>query len=215
MKRTREDGLPLRSDAGLRWLLLAAYLTAVNTGCSSPDNSPPMFAADEAVLKVGGKFDATALGQNHSAACDILDSALAEQKPVVVCFLASNCAASQGMMPRIAAFQQKRQEIVLQAFLVAEPSELESFIQQYSIGFPLASDFDLKLSKALGADRTPMFFVFDAQRTLVYSGPFDDSTLLAAQVKERLVEAAVNAVLNSSAPPQSRAAVGRPILGSD
>jgi len=65
--------------------------------------------------------------------------------------------------------------------------------------FPYVFDETQKLAASFGATVTPEFFVFDKDRKLVYTGPFDDE-LLATKVKAHYVEDAVAAALKGEKP---------------
>ena len=191
-------------------LYLLLFLTAV--GCTAATRSRPMFATNSASLSVGETFE---FDPSISEASRGMAVALDAGKPAtVVCFLANDCDATSRTMKRIAEFHRRQRDMAFHAVLVADEGELESFVRLHDVQYSIASDAEHTLVRLLGADRTPMFFVFDQHRKLVYRGPFDDSALVPAQVTERWVESAVNAARRHSAPPASRAAVGRPILGS-
>lgn len=52
-----------------------------------------------------------------------------------------------------------------------------------------------ELARALGAERTPHFYVFDSSNSLVYMGTFDDSPSDAGGAQRRYVSEALDAVL--------------------
>ena len=67
--------------------------------------------------------------------------------------------------------------------------------RQKGFGFPYAHDESQEVALAYGALRTPHFYVFDANRALVYTGRMDDNTLDASLAKTRELRDAVDAVL--------------------
>lgn len=62
-----------------------------------------------------------------------------------------------------------------QAFPKESAPESRKPAQQLGQAFSYLMDTGSALAKALGASRTPHVFVFDADRTLVYTGTIDDS----------------------------------------
>ncbi len=55
------------------------------------------------------------------------------------------------------------------------PERMRSEAQTYGYGFAYLVDEDQNVAKAYQAACTPDFFLFDADKTLVYRGQFDDS----------------------------------------
>lgn len=72
---------------------------------------------------------------------------------------------------------------------------------QSRYGVPYLRDQGSQLARALGATRTPHFFIFDADNALVYSGALDDSPGDPASVQARYVPDALTALLEGRPAP--------------
>lgn len=64
-------------------------------------------------------------------------------------------------------------------------------------------DRGASLARTLGATRTPHVFVFDADRSLVYTGSIDDSPSGAGDVENAYLENVLTALVNGSEVPVS------------
>lgn len=78
-------------------------------------------------------------------------------------------------------------------------ADLTERAKQRQFAFDYLHDETQKVAKDYGAIFTPEFYVLGRDRKIVYMGAFDDKTD-AAQVTQRHVEAAVNAVLKGEQP---------------
>jgi len=67
--------------------------------------------------------------------------------------------------------------------------------------FAYVRDDSQAVAKAYGALRTPHFYVFDAGRTLRYTGRMDDNPRQAGQETTRELRDALDAVLAGAEPP--------------
>ena len=67
--------------------------------------------------------------------------------------------------------------------------------------FPYLRDESQETALAYGASRTPHFYVFDAQRTLRYTGRMDDNPRTEALAKTHELRDAVDALLAGKKPP--------------
>ncbi|MCR9161074.1 MAG: thioredoxin family protein [Nannocystaceae bacterium] len=80
------------------------------------------------------------------------------------------------------------------------PERMRSEAQAHGYGFPYLVDEDQSVAKAYQAACTPDFFLFDADRKLVYRGQFDDSRPSNdADVTGKDLYAALEAVLAGEA----------------
>ena len=76
------------------------------------------------------------------------------------------------------------------------PERLKDMVQQLKFRFPLCFDDTQEVAKAYKAACTPDFYLFDAQRRLVYRGQLDDSRPGNKKpVTGRDLRAAIDAVL--------------------
>lgn len=66
--------------------------------------------------------------------------------------------------------------------------------------YPYLHDDTQTVAHAYGAKRTPEFFLFDAQGTLVYQGRMDDNPKDPSQVESTELADALEAMLNGEAP---------------
>lgn len=83
------------------------------------------------------------------------------------------------------------------------PERLKEMAQGAGFAFPVCFDETQEVAKAYTAVATPDFFLFDAQRRLVYRGQFDDSRPGNFKpVTGRDLRAAVDAVLADRPAPQ-------------
>ena len=90
------------------------------------------------------------------------------------------------------------------------PDRMKEEAEAWGYTFPYLFDESQDVAKAYRAACTPDFFVFDAERTLVYRGQLDDSRPSnSAPVDGRDLRAALDAVLGSAMP----AAEQKPSIG--
>jgi peroxiredoxin len=68
--------------------------------------------------------------------------------------------------------------------------------QKKQFNFPYLRDKDQTVATAYGATHTPQFFIFDAERSLQYSGKMDDNWEHPADVKEQYLRDALDALLS-------------------
>ncbi|MCC7495008.1 MAG: thioredoxin family protein [Fimbriimonadaceae bacterium] len=71
---------------------------------------------------------------------------------------------------------------------------------EVAMPYPYLHDADQAVAKALGAERTPEFFVFDTARRLVYHGRLDDNLEDPAAVRATWLADAIAAALAGRAP---------------
>jgi len=85
---------------------------------------------------------------------------------------------------------------------------MQARAQERGFNFDYLYDEDQSALRAYGAERTPEVFLFDRDRKLVYHGAIDDSRE-EAEVSERYLRDAIEAVLAGEEPPvQETAPVG-------
>lgn len=78
--------------------------------------------------------------------------------------------------------------------------EMQARAKRQEFSFDYLYDEDQRLARALGSQRTPEVFLFDAGRTLVYHGAVDDSRDERA-VQQHYLRDALDAVLVGEDPP--------------
>jgi hypothetical protein len=188
------------------WCVAALLLIAV--GCSREGNSTPLFDVAGA-LQVGEPAPSL-LGLSMPDGGRFEPSA--DRAVLAICVLSHSGHATQLILPRLQDLYRRRaQDVDLLAIVVDAGSDLESFKREHELTFPCAADSEHACVLQLGASRTPTFYVFGKDRRLVYSGPFDDSTMVPDEVRQHLVEQAIDAVLQNQTPPASRPAIGLPV----
>jgi peroxiredoxin len=142
-------------------------------------------------------------GRTHSLAD------LADRKVVVVVFTCNSCGYATDYEARINAFAKqfatgREARAALFAINVnkgeedALPAMRERATKQ-GFTFPYLYDESQAIAREFGAVYTPTFFVLDAQRRVVFMGPFDDATD-PKNVQVKYVEAAMQAALAGKLP---------------
>mgnify|MGYP006252523535 CR=1 FL=1 len=77
---------------------------------------------------------------------------------------------------------------------------MKPMAEAFGIGGNYLFDETQEIARALGAQRTPECYVFDTNSKLAYHGAFDNSWDNAANVTQRYLENAVDAVLAKQSP---------------
>lgn len=138
----------------------------------------------------------------------------AGKKALLVMIICRHCPyvqhVKQGMARLAKDYADKSLGIVaissndISAFPEDAPEGLKEMAQEAGFSFPVCYDERQQVAKAYTAVATPDFFLFDAQRRLVYRGQFDASRpgKLWVPVTGRDVRAAIDAVLAGRPVPQ-------------
>ena len=138
-------------------------------------------------------------GKKHSLA-DHKDSDV-----VVLVFTCNSCACSEEYEDRIIAFAKKYQEsvAVVAVNVNTTPADRLDAMKKKAaakkFAFPYLYDETQQIAQDYGAIYTPEFFVLNKDRKIAYMGAMDDRTK-ADDVKEKYLEAAVDAVLKAEKP---------------
>lgn len=77
-------------------------------------------------------------------------------------------------------------------------------ISRWGIDFPYLADADQSLVRVLGAVCTPEFFLYDAQRTLVYHGRLDDHWQDESRVTRQELREAILALVEGRPIPEEQ-----------
>ena len=85
------------------------------------------------------------------------------------------------------------------AFPLESPEESQQRARGRGYEMPYFADEGSRLARALGAERTPEAYVFDANDNLVYAGAIDDSPSDPRGVEEAYLQNALDAVLAGEA----------------
>lgn len=141
-------------------------------------------------------------GKTHSLA-DLKDKQL-----VVLVFTCNSCPIAVDYEDRIIALTKKyagkdsKVAVVAVNVNVIEEDKLPKMAErakEKGFNFPYFHDETQKIAKDYGATYTPEFFVLDKDRKLAYLGAMDD-TSNPANVKVRILEAALDALLKGEKP---------------
>ncbi|MEP6934378.1 MAG: thioredoxin family protein [Nitrospirota bacterium] len=125
---------------------------------------------------------------------------------LLVMFLCRHCPYVEHVQHEIAKIGQDYQDTGLGLIGISSndpvyypddaPERLKDMAQQLTLCFPLCFDDTQEVAKAYKAACTPDFYLFDAQRRLVYRGQLDDSRPGNNKpVTGRELRAAIDAVL--------------------
>ena len=104
---------------------------------------------------------------------------------VVVAFTCNHCPAAIGAQDRIIALQREYGPKGVQVIAISsnedEGHPTDAFehmvarAQEKGFNYPYLHDRSQDVAKAYGAQRTPHFFLLDADRKVVYTGRMDDN----------------------------------------
>ncbi|MDG1899067.1 MAG: thioredoxin family protein [Phycisphaerales bacterium] len=139
---------------------------------------------------------------------------------VLVAFICNHCPFVTHIADQLSelAREWKRDGLAIYAIMSNDvethpadhPSEMAKEMEARSYTFPYLYDEDQSVAKAFGAACTPDFFLFDADRRLVYRGQFCDSRPGGEEpVTGADLDTAVEAVLEGRPVPDDQ----RPSLG--
>jgi peroxiredoxin len=127
---------------------------------------------------------------------------------LVVCFTCNSCACSEEYEDRIIAFAKKYQDrvgfVAINVNTIPEDrlDAMKKKADKKKFPFDYLYDETQKIARDYGATYTPEFFVLTKDRKIAYMGAMDDKTNLA-DVKERYLESAVDAMLKGEKPAKS------------
>ena len=138
-------------------------------------------------------------GQEHALAD------YADKQAVVVAFTCNHCPAAIGAQDRIIEIQREYGARGVQVVAVNSNEDAghptDSFehmverAREKSFNYPYLRDQTQAVAKAYGAQRTPHFFLLDAERKVVYSGRMDDNPFEQGKQKTRELRDAIEQLL--------------------
>lgn len=143
-----------------------------------------------------------------------------EKQPLLVMFICRHCPYVKHLQSELARlgrdYSQQRAGIVAissndaDAYPDDSPESLREMATELGFTFPLLYDGTQEVARVYSAACTPDFFVFDAQRKLVYRGQFDDSRRgNTIPVTGRDVRAALDAVVKGEpVSPDQKPSIG-------
>lgn len=161
-------------------------------------------AATSTMLPLGTKAPGFALRATDGSMVALRD--FAEAPALLVTFLCNHCPyvrhVQQGLAALAREYQQRGVAVVgicsndADAYPDDAPGELARQKERVGFTFPYLVDETQEVARAYRAACTPDFFLFDADRTLVYRGQMDDSRPGSRQpVTGRDLRAALDALL--------------------
>ena len=138
---------------------------------------------------------------------------------VLVTFICNHCPYVKHVNERLSALTSEWMDRGLTVFGIASndveaypedaPPRMAAVAAEVGYRFPYLYDEDQSVARAYRAACTPDFFLFDADRKLVYRGQFDDSRPGGAEATGADLAAAVEAVLAGAPVPEAQ----RPSMG--
>jgi len=144
----------------------------------------------------------------------VTDTALAGEPALLVAFWCNHCPFVKHVRDAFVSFAAEYQSrglavvaINSNAEVVADdsPEAMRREIETYGYRFPYLVDADQAVARAYRAACTPDFFLYDAERKLVYRGQFDGSRPgLGTPVTGTDLRAAVDAVLAGEEVPSDQ-----------
>ncbi len=127
---------------------------------------------------------------------------------VVLVLICNECPVAQTYEDRIMAFAKKYKDKVAVVGLNVcggedeELPKMKTHAEKKGFNFVYLRDPEQKIGRALGASKTPEFFVLNKERKITYMGALDDE-LNPAKVTEKYLESAVDAILKGEKPAKA------------
>lgn len=135
-------------------------------------------------------------------------ASLAGPRGLVVAFWSNSCPwvdrYEQRVLDLAARYGGQGYGFVLVNPAATDASKNAARVSERGYSMPYLTDEGAQLARALGAQRTPQFFVFDAGRSLVYVGAVDDSPAEASAASRSYLREALDAALRGDAPQTPR-----------
>jgi peroxiredoxin len=135
---------------------------------------------------------------------------VAGARPVLVAFICNHCPYVVHIADAFAAFAREYQDKGLAVVAISAndvrshpqdaPDKMADFAKAHGFTFPYLYDEPQDAARAYGAVCTPDFFLFDANRKLVYRGQFDDTRPGRGAPTGADLRAAADAVLAGGKP---------------
>lgn len=140
--------------------------------------SMPLLATGSEVARVGRQVAEFELADHHGRKHALSNLADGKQA-VVVAFLGVECPLAKLYAPRLQelASQYESKGVAFVGICSNRqdaPTEIEGYVTQHGIKFPVLKDRDNAVADDFQASRTPEVFVLDAQRNVLYAGRIDD-----------------------------------------
>ncbi|MEM7589363.1 MAG: thioredoxin family protein [Myxococcota bacterium] len=134
-----------------------------------------------------------------------------QSQALLVVFMCNHCPYVRAIEDRLIALAHTYEQSQLQVLGICSndwtqypqdtPQQLSARWHEKNYGFPYLLDETQQVAKDFHAVCTPEFFLYDQQRTLYYTGRFDDNWQHASQVTQNELEQALQALLAGDSPP--------------
>jgi len=131
--------------------------------------------------------------------------ALVGNAGTVMLFWSNNCQWTDGYTDRVTALQRQYTPQGIRFVLINAndpnefPQEAASVGAEKQHPMPYVMDVGAKFAESVGAFRTPHVFVFDGDKTLVYTGGIDDSPADPNNVQHTYLKDVVDALAQGTA----------------
>ncbi|WP_160168224.1 redoxin domain-containing protein [Novipirellula maiorica] len=130
----------------------------------------------------------------------------------VLCFLGTECPLARIYGPRLDALAKKYadrgvQFIGINSNIQDSMDELQRYVKDHRLTFPVAKDYDRRVAIQSGATRTPEVFVIDRSGTVRYSGRIDDQYepgIARKQATQHDLRDAIDALLDNKPVPHPK-----------
>ena len=134
-----------------------------------------------------------------------------QSKGYLVMFICNHCPFVVHVMETLSEvcrkFEQQGVAVVainsndIEKYPADHPDKMRGFAKEYKLSFPYLFDESQEVAKAYKAACTPDFFLFDANKQLVYRGQLDSSRPGNDEVNDgQDLKSAVDALINGSEP---------------
>jgi len=133
------------------------------------------------------------------------DSLIGE-KGLLVAIMCNHCPYAKAVWPRLIKLSKKARELGINVVAINPninpeypedlPDKMREKVEEWQIDFPYLVDETQEVAKALNAQCTPDFYLFDRNKKLVYHGRFDDNWKDETKVTKRELEEAIENLAN-------------------
>ena len=166
----------MRFTPSIRWLLVlgTTYLSwTVGAADREPNQRRQDARADSGQVTrlptADGEGLALSLGEEPSTA----------EQLRVICFLGTECPLAKLYGPRLQAMAETYRDrgvkfLGINSNVQDSMEDVQAYVAESGITFPLAKDYDRRIALRLGATRTPEVFVVDGLGEVRYHGRIDD-----------------------------------------
>jgi peroxiredoxin len=125
-------------------------------------------------------------------------------KGLILAITCNHCPYAQAVWPRLRELAAEAAALGITTVAINpnlhpdypddSPEAMQVRIGEWHLDFPYLVDEGQAVARALGAQCTPEFFLYDGRRSLVYHGRFDDNWKVADHVKRHELRDAVRAL---------------------